>query len=983
MTKSPLLSSLGGLPKAGDAAGVERGIARWLGASATVDDGSFQSFAADFAAEPRGRALLEAVFGNSPFLSQCLLNEPLFFRRLVETGFEAAFAEILSALKAPDFAAAERPRLAEGLRRAKRRAALLVGLADISNAWPLERVMSSLSDFAEDALGAAVDHLLLGAARNGEIRLADEERSHRRSGFAVIGIGKLGARELNYSSDIDLMVLYDGETVICEGGDDAQSVFVRLTRELVRVMEERTAEGYVFRTDLRLRPDPGATPVALSMAAAESYYESVGQNWERAAMIKARPVAGDIEAGQRFLEHLVPFIWRRHLDFYALEDIHSIKRQIHAHRGHHEIAIAGHDIKLGRGGIREIELFTQTQQLIWGGRDPRLRSPATCAALQALAESGRIDAQACDDLIAAYGYLRRVEHRLQMIADEQTHTLPKTEPEIAGFACFMGHSDVASFERELAEALTRVEKHYAALFETAADLGGPGNLVFTGAEDDPETLTTLTRMGFHDSASVADVVRGWHRGRTRATRTKRAREILTELMPILLATLAHTVNPDAAFMRFNDFLTRLPTGIQIFSLFHANPALLELVGQIMGSAPRLAEHLSRKPALLDAVLNADFLEPLPGAEALRQQLEEEFTRARDFQDVLDIARRWAHDRQFQVGVQMLRNITRGDAAAGALSDIADAVVTSLQPRIEGEFARQYGRVAGGALAIVALGKLGGREMTIESDLDLVFVYDAADLLANSDGSKPLVAGLYFARLSQRFLNALKAPTAEGVLYTIDLRLRPSGNAGPLASEIDAFENYQREQAWTWEHMALTRARILNAPPGLRARLEALIVEVLTRPRDADRLAEEVAEMRAKVAAEHGTDNPWRLKQVRGGLLDLDFIAQFLELRDAHRHPAVLTGNTAGAFAALEAAGSLAPDQARELVEATRFLRRLQGLLRLTVGENRDEEQFPEGLRDSLVETGEALDFPALRKKLLDVEARVREAFARLIGAPNE
>ena len=983
MANFPLLSAIRELPGPSDRAAALRGGERWRDLAPRADDAALSRFVTAFAGTPDGAAVLDAVFGNSPFLTQCLLHDPETLHRLADADPHDVLAWACEPVGMEAMAAAERSAVVSALRIARRRVALIVGLADILGLWPLETVTGALSGFAETALDGAVGHLLAAAARAGEIGLADPARPLDGSGLVVLGMGKLGGAELNYSSDIDLIVLFDPEIVDYRGTGGPQRGYVKLVRELVRLLEERTGDGYVFRTDLRLRPDPGATPVAMSVNAAEIYYESLGQNWERAAMIKARPVGGDRVAGAEFLKRLVPFVWRRHLDFAAIQDIHSIKRQIHAQKGHHDIALHGHDIKLGRGGIREIEFFVQTQQLIWGGREPALRSLATCSALAALEQAGRVAPETAADMTAAYRYLRRVEHRIQIVGDRQTHRVPESPEEFDALACFLGYDDPDRFAAELQKTLETVEEHYAGLFEDETELAEAGNLVFTGSEDDPETLESLAALGFRDCPALSDVVRGWHRGRVRAMRSTRARELLTELMPTLLGALGKTVDPDAAFRRFNEFLGNLPAGVQLFALFYENPGLLNLVAEIMGSAPRLANHLARKPVLLDAVLSTNFLEPLPDVAALRADLADELAQAGDFQDELDTTRRWAHDRIFQVGVQILRNVTPGEVGATMLTDIADAALQELHPRVEEEFARSHGRIEGGGLAILAFGKLGGREMTVESDLDLVFVYQSPDPNARSDGKSPLPAGRYFARLSQRLLNAFSAPTSEGTLYEIDMRLRPSGNAGPVASEIGGFEAYQRESAWTWEHMALTRARVVSGPSALNRRIEALIAEVLTRPRNAASLRADVAEMRVRVEAERATDNPWKTKHARGGMLDLEFIAQYLQLRDAERHPEVLAGSAALALARLCEAGSLDAAVADELIDASRFLTRLQGLLRLTVGMERDEARYPEDLRAALVRAVGAEDFDDLKTRLIETERRVYHHHLAIIGTPDE
>lgn len=985
MAVLPFLSSIDRLPRPAWPKRAAQELKAWrqdVGRGGEAD-GALGAFATALAEDVAGRSLLEAVFGNSSFLSQCLMREPQVLQMIALKGFDATFDAILADLGPAAQTWTERPATMAALRTAKRRVALTVALADITSVWSLEKVTGALTAFAEVALGAALSHLLLEANRAGVLDLAEPEEPEKSSGIAILAMGKMGAAELNYSSDIDLMVLFDAERVAYRGSEGPQQALHRMVRDLIAFLGERTRDGYVFRTDLRLRPDPGSSPLAVSTAAAERYYESLGQNWERAALIKARAVAGDREVGEQFLARLTPFIWRKNLDFAAIEDIHSIKRQINAHKGHHEIAVAGHNIKVGRGGIREIEFYAQTQQLIWGGRMPELRRRGTCAALRALQEAGHADKVAVDHLIGAYGFLRRLEHRLQMIDDESTHTLPDDEESLRAIATFMGYDGTTPFAQDLRLHLERVERHYAALFEDAPELGGAkGNLVFTGTEDDPDTLRTLGELGFSDGTAVSTTIRGWHHGRIRATRSTRARELLTELMPHLLVAFSETVNPDAAFRKFDEFLTNLPAGIQLFSLFYANPKLLNLLAEIMGSAPSLAERLSRNPALLEGVLTGDFYGSLDDASALRADLEQALKQAHDLQDVLDLTRRWAHDREFQVGMQLFRNLIPGEEAGNALTDVADAVLACLLPPVADEFARQHGRLPGGRFVVVGMGKLGGREMTFSSDLDLIFIYSCeGGLETESDGPRPLPVGEYYARLSQRLVGALSAMTPEGRLYDIDTRLRPSGHSGPIASEIEGFAAYQQQRAWTWEHMALTRARVVAGDPDLAARTRAVICDTLTGKRNDAALVRDVSDMRRRIDAERHTENHWMLKHSRGGLLDLEFIAQYLQLRHGAAQPEVLSPFTAEAFDRLAQAGALPRADASELAAASIFLRRLQALLRLTVGVSRDESRFPEGLRAALARAVDVEDFAALKARLEHVQSRVRAYYARLIDEP--
>ncbi|MGB0629559.1 MAG: bifunctional [glutamine synthetase] adenylyltransferase/[glutamine synthetase]-adenylyl-L-tyrosine phosphorylase [Alphaproteobacteria bacterium] len=958
-------------------------LERWVESAGRHTDDTIAGFAADAVQDAFAGRLLSSVFGNSPYLSQCLISDMEFARTLLVDGPDEAFALAMAA-------AADRTQLGGEnidqvklrLRTAKRRAALAIGIADIANIWTLEQITGSLSDFAAGALGASCRFLLRQMHDKGDLALPDPEDPEKDSGLIVLGMGKLGARELNYSSDIDLILLYDQETVPDTGKDGLQHLFTRFSRNLVSLMDERTKDGYVFRTDLRLRPDPGATPPAISVLAAEMYYESTGQNWERAAMVKARPVAGDEQAGLAFLDILRPFMWRRSLDFAAIQDIQSIKRQINAHRGGAEIAVAGHNIKLGRGGIREIEFYAQTQQLIWGGRDPDLRVRPTLLAIERLVAAGHVTEDAYADLKAAYGFHRRVEHRLQMIDDRQTHELPVDEKGLEALAVFLGYAGLSDFTDDLLRHLKCVERHYAALFEDEADLGGPGNLVFTGADDDPDTLKTLAEMGFSEPATVSSTVRTWHAGRYRAVRSARARELLTELVPTILEAFSASPNPDLALRRFNEFLEGLPAGVQLFSLFSAHPGLFDLVAEIMGAAPRLAGWLSRYPILLDGVLSRDFFDFVPGRDEMTAELADAVGQARDFQDFLDIQRRWANDGIFQIGAHMLRGRLAPVEASAPLSDIADTCLTSLLPEIEKEFADMHGKVPGGEMAVIAFGKLGSREMTPGSDLDLLFVYDCPLETEQSDGKRPLPPGQYYSRLCQRFIGAITAPTGEGRLYEVDMRLRPAGSAGPIASSLEAFVKYQETDAWTWEHQALTRARVVCAEGDLGKKFEDVVARVLTAKRDEVDLKQEVGEMRMRMRKEYGTDDIWSVKHMPGGMVDIEFIDQYLQLRHAADAPEILAGDTASALAVAGEKGLIDAETAADLVAATILWRNLQGILRLTVEGEFAEDGAAVALKRVVTRACGAVDFDALKQTMETTAARSAAHFEAFFGSPE-
>jgi len=975
-----------GHPLPRDPEAVRVALDRWRERSGDVEDMTTRDAAGALLDDAGSRALMEGVFAHSPYLTREMIRELPFVVSLFETGPDAAIRSVLDELAALPVDLSDEAAMA-ALRRAKRQGAITIAMADIAGLWDLPTVTHALSDLADTALTVSWQHAIAAQIRRGKLPLELSDDPIAGSGLVCLAMGKLGARELNYSSDIDLIVLYDDQLPAYRDHLEVRQVFVNAVKTMVRFMEERTADGYVFRTDLRLRPDPNATPPAVSMTAAEQYYESTGQNWERAAMIKARPVASDPDSAQIFMKALTPFVWRRHLDFAAIQDVHSIKRQIATHRRAASVKAEGQNVKLGRGGIREIEFFVQTQQLIWGGRDARLRARGTEEALLALVEAGRVRGEVAAGMKLGYRFLRKVEHRLQMVEDKQTQVLPETPEGLDDFAAFMGYENPKDFRIDLSHTLHSVAHAYGALFMEAPALSIPineaGSLVFTGSEDDPETVATLRSLGFAEPGAIMETVRGWHRGRLRATRSERARQLLTELTPAILDALGRMPQPDQAFRRFDQFLGALPAGVQIFSLMHANPKLIDSLAAILGMAPTLAAQIGREPDLFEGILTHDVMRPLPDADALTDELQRHLDSVDDYELALDVTRRWTGDRRFQVGVQIVEAHLDADRAGSTFSDIADATIRSLLPWVEREFARRHGRIAAAGtpgLAIIAMGKYGGRELTHGSDLDLVFVYDAP-LDAESDGDKPLMTQAYMIRLGQRIISALSAKTAEGALYEIDMRLRPTGNKGPVAISLDGFKRYYTEDAWTWEKMALTRARVITADPDLKSRLEAEIRAVVSRPVDPESLKGDVAAMRARTAATHKAVTPWSVKHWRGGLLDLEFIAQFLQLREAAAHPDVLDGNTAEVFRKLGEIGVLEEEDAKLLADATRIWRNVQGLLRLTVGTGFDPETAPEALKRRLARTGRAVDFATLERNLDAISQSVVRLFDRLIGAP--
>lgn len=972
MASFALLSEIQRLPNAFDG-GQAAVLRERLLEAAREQGGTGLEFALkDLAKQRAGAGLLDAILGNSPFLGHAVIADPQHFLSLAERGAEQSLAAILSASVAADSGDTDLERLKRTLRQLRLRAAVTIAVGDVGNVWDLPKITRALSDFADAAIAAAVRTLLRRAG------LAGSDPGVN-SGYIVFALGKLGGRELNYSSDVDPVILWDSEKAPA-WGDAAEERFVRVTQDLLGVLQDRTADGYVFRVDLRLRPDANATPVAVSLPAAEAYYESVGASWERAAWIKGRAIAGDIAAGEAFLKRLTPFLWRKNLDFAAIADIHAMKSRIHAHYGHGEIRVRGHNVKVGRGGIREIEFFAQAQQLVAGGRDPRLRVPDTCGALAALAASGVITAAVAGELTTAYRTLRTAEHRIQMIGDEQTHTIPEDDPGFKRFATFLGYDEPERLEVELRGQMELVARHYDRLFEqtAAADANRPA---FTGSAQAVDGFTALRSAGFQNPSAVADVIATWLQGRYRATRSPRARALLGDLLPAIVGAFGGTAYPDAALLSFDTMLAALPAGVQLFSLFQAHPELLALVAEVMGTAPRLAQALSTRPGVLDVVLQPAFLDPLPPPEALTADLEAALTGSA-FEEALDRTRRWVAERHFQIGVQMLRGRADVTAAGRMNSDVAEAAIGILLRRVSAEFAKSHGLVAESAFAVIALGKLGAREMTASSDLDLLLIYDCPGIDVPSDGPRRLPAAQYFARLAQRLVSAISAPTAEGRLYEVDTRLRPSGSKGTAATLLETFLRYQRDQAWTLERMAMTRARFVAGDAALGARTTDGIRATLASRIDPGAFRNDVAWLRARVAQEHPSADPWNVKYVRGGLMDAEMLCQYLQVRAAGTQPEVVNPDTAAACRALATAGQVAPAVANDLVPATVLLRTVQMFLRQCSAAAFDATTAPDGVRAAIARFAGFVDFAALQSALVEAERRVYLRFQEHVPDPR-
>lgn len=896
--------------------------------------------------KPELAGLLAGTAGCSPYLKALMEREEPWLRDALTLPPETALVAELDAL-----AALTVETLASGLRQAKRRVALLTGLADLGGVWPLGAVTGALSELADRAVDLCLRRFIAEEIRRGKLPGATPEDAATAGGMFALAMGKGGARELNYSSDIDLICLFDQDRY---GADwqEARAAFIRTTRKMAATLSDITHEGYVFRTDLRLRPDASVTPVCISMAAAEAYYEAQGRTWERAAYIKARPAAGDLAAGARFLKALTPFVWRKHLDFAAIQDAHDMRLRIRDHRKlHGPITLEGHNMKLGVGGIREIEFFTQTRQLIAGGRDPDLRDRSTVGGLAALADKGWVAPEVAEDLTALYRAHREIEHRLQMVADNQTHDLPNSPEGIARIAHFCGESDVDRFRAGLKDRLRRTDALTEGFF-------APGQV-----EAGPEL-----------SDSARNIVESWRN--YPALRSERAVRIFKRLRPTLLKSLRKAANPDEALLALDGFLAGLPAGVQLFSLFEANPVLIDLIVDIAGTTPALARHLSRNAGVLDAVIGGSFWAPWPGAGQLQIRLAAAMAEVPDYEGKLDTARRLMKEWHFRVGVHHLRGLIDAFEAGKSYADLAEAVVAALWPVVGAEFARKHGAAPGRGAAVLGMGSLGAGRLNAGSDLDLIVIYDAQGAEA-SDGPKPLAARPYFARLTQAMVTALTARTAEGRLYEVDMRLRPSGRQGPVATSLESFRSYQMDEAWTWEHLALTRARVLAGDPALAEDVEAIRRQVLATKSTGAMVLADVAEMRARLQLAKPPSGSWEAKNGAGRLMDIELLAQTVALRAASPARRVEQQLHAGVKG-----GDLSVSDETALLDGYRLLWRLQAGTRLLTDHALDLATLGEGGRAFLVRETGAPDAASLSARLEAAVAATTAAIDTKLGGTD-
>lgn len=898
--------------------------------------------------DPALAGVIRGTAGSSPYLAGLIRREADWLADALTQDPDAILPPILSALD--DVSLAQLP---SALRQAKRRVALYTALADLAGVWPLERVTGALTDLADRAIHVCFRALVAPDIASGKLPGQDAADAETAAGLVAIAMGKMGAHELNYSSDIDLICVFDESRYAPRDRMEVRARLIKHTRRMAQILSENTAEGYVFRTDLRLRPDASVTPVCISMDAAERYYEAQGRTWERAAHIKARPCAGDIAAGWAYLDRLRPFVYRKRLDFAAIQDAHDMRMKIRSHKGlHGDLQLDSHDMKLGWGGIREIEFFTQTRQLIAGGRDPDLRLRGTVEALAMLAQKDWIPGDVARQLTDDYRAHREVEHRVQMVNDAQTHKLPKDADGFRRLACLMGTDDVAALRADLTARLTRVA-------DLTEDFFDPGDAA--PMPDIPDEM--------------AQIMDAWHR--YPAMRSERAVEVFTRLKPELIARMNRAARPVEALIQFDGFLQRLPAGVQVFSLFDANPHLIDLIVDICATAPGLARYLGRHARVLEAVLDGRFFAPWPDVPTLTADLTRVLAREGDYEHRLDATRAWMQDWHFRIGVHHLRGLIDGMEAARHYAELAEAVLRALWPVVIDDLARRHGPPPGRGAMLLGMGSMGAQALTAGSDLDLIMIYDAEGA-SQSDGEKPLSVTAYYARLIKALITALRAPMPNGTLYEVDMRLRPSGKQGPVATSWPAFEKYQRTEAWTWEHLALTRARPVAGTDSLSDDVGAFRDTLIAAPRDRAGVLRDVSDMRARLADAHPRLARWEVKLGPGRMQDIELFAQAGALIAGLPDRATLDQ-----IGCCVAAGLIGEDQAARLREAYRLVRGVQQAARLLTDRALDMDEIGEGGRAFLLREAGVDSIDALADRLDRACADAAAIIADVLPASHE
>ncbi|HHL40810.1 MAG TPA: bifunctional [glutamate--ammonia ligase]-adenylyl-L-tyrosine phosphorylase/[glutamate--ammonia-ligase] adenylyltransferase [Deltaproteobacteria bacterium] len=877
------------------------------------------------------------------------------------------------------------------LRIYKRREFLRIGARDILGIATMSEVTAELSDLAgaliDGALSVCLDEL---AALYGRPLYRDDEGREREAAFTVIGLGKLGGRELNFFSDIDILYIYSSDRGGTTGvggrpGTTLNEFFTRLAERLTAVLSAVTDEGICFRVDLDLRPEGRSGPIANSLRSAEIYYESWGQTWERSALIKARPVAGSGELGRQFLAMVSPFVFRRHLDFTAIEEIKSMKERIDLARLRRSPSVR--DVKLGEGGIREIEFFCQALQLIYGGKDPELRAKGTLETIERLVGAGLLGRGEAGDLKEAYVFLRNLEHRIQIVEGRQTHALPVSAAGLSRTARLMGFDDIEAFESEYAAVTARVHKLYRGLFYRAEEEKGPEvpepvAALFSPEITDEEAEALLRELGFRDPRGGVGKVRLLREGPAHGRIPPRARTLVAGLGPRILHLASASPDPDRALHHASLFLSAVGARTAFYSLLNENPAVTELLVRLFGTSVFLSQAIIEHPENIDTLLSPEISKPRKTRAELDEESAEAVTRAGDYEGRLDALRRFKNQEVLRIGINDITGELEGTEVSAQLTALAEVSLEQAIAIAAAELRPRFGEPSRKGFVIMGLGKLGSGELIYGSDLDLLFVYDDRGGCAETSGPRVITDHEYYVRLGQKIISVLTVPTREGEAFKVDTRLRPSGSAGPLVVSRSSLIAYQTERAEVWERQAMVRARAAAGDISFGEAVTAELFDAVYGRGLSETEASEMVRIRGRMEREIAGEGPGRynIKTGPGGLVDIEFLVQALQLRHGGREPALRKANTLAAMEALKDNGRLDEEDFNLLVEAYRFLRLVETGLRIV--HNRPEGYLVEGSAE-VEALARRLGFkdaaPGLLSRYLDHRRRVRSLYKRVLS----
>jgi len=929
-------------------------------------------------------SLITTIASVSPYLFRLMERHKEFFGKILVEPRDVIIHEIYTlcdlAIEVDD-QNQKFPQQKIILRKAKDYAALAFGYYELSGQLSVMDAAYEISLVADKAVQAAFQISLNEAHNKGyfdESVIFDVDAC----GISVLAMGKLGAQELNYSSDIDLTVFYDPDKMPVNDGQECKIVAVRIVKDMVNILSEQTAHGYVFRTDLRLRPDPGVTSIAISVGAAEHYYEAHGQNWERAAYIKARPIAGDENVGIEFIKMLRPFIWRKYMDFSAIDSLNAILNRLKTSNHVTAESFSGFNIKTGSNAIRTIEFIVQTYQLIAGGKFPALRCRGTLEGLSLLANHNYISQKASQHLARAYCDMRYIEQRLQMINDEQTHIIPRNQNGREQLRILCGFSDHQSLEDFVINAASMIAQEKEELFllqdggeETSSH---PLKLDFTGVDHNQATIEELEKLGFVQPSDVSAIVKSWLSGSYRATRSSQARILLEKILPGLMLALSNANEPDKALHAFDYFLAKLPGGVQIFSLLSAHPKLYEKLIDMLTISPKLANMIAHRQHFVeifaDGLTSFDVRDHASIEVAIKTALLH-LGEDSNFEDRIGIIHQLIGEARLSVVIEVINRGYNVFEASKRYTEIAELALESIIEQARCEMVERYGDI-GGSLAVLSFGRLASKQMGYSSDLDIVFVYDV-DGDRQSQGVKPIDAISWYTRFVRRIVTGLSSGSMQGGGYDIDMQLRPSGGKGPAAVQFSAFQNYYRNDAWMWELMALTKSRLVYGSEKLTKKITDEITSILCVPRKPDKVGDEVVEMRQRMFDNNPPQSIWDRKRIGGGGTDIDFLLHYLALTSADKtgRPPVSSRDQLKFY---NAHGQLTEDQFKKLDNAFLLDEKVNQIARLSEGKIFNPERDGRAFITLLLNVCGMPDVAKLQKILERNDRQVQKIFSDLI-----